>query len=77
MVRVPVLVVLEFVLEFVVIVKVVVGLAVQVGQSARTFPEQSIVVALLEFTRFAEPARSSFSGHVVTCLGVVTTIMPR
>ena len=51
MVGVPVLVVLELIVEVVVILEVVVGLAVDVGQGAGAFPEQSVVVALLELTR--------------------------
>ena len=38
------------------------------ARRAGAFPEQAVVEALLELARFAEPARSSFSGHVVTCL---------
>ena len=41
-----------------------------VRQRAGAFPEQAVVVALLELARLAETASSSFSGHVVTCLGV-------
>ena len=33
--------------------------------------EESVVEALLELARLAEPTRSSFSGHVVTCLRMV------
>src|SRR5438270_6987781 len=74
-VRVPVLFfVLELVLELVVIVGALVVTYVREG--ARAFPEQPVVVPLLELSRFTEAARSSFSGHVVTCLEVVTAIMP-
>ena len=57
----------------IVVVEVVGALAVDVGQRAGALPEQPVVEALLELARFTEPARSSFSGHVVTCLGVVAT----
>src|SRR5215831_7183687 len=71
-IRVPVLflVVVPVVLELVVVFfdQFVVG---HVGEGARTFPEQPVVVPLLELARFTKAARSSFSGHVVTCLGVV------
>ena len=40
-----------------------------VGERAGAFAEQPVVVALLELARLAETASSSFSGHVVTCLG--------
>jgi hypothetical protein len=69
-VRVPVFLFLELVIVELVVREVVVVLAVQIGKGARTFTEESVVVALLEFPRLAKPARSSFSGHVVTCLGV-------
>ena len=41
---------------------------VDVGEGAGAFTEQAVVEALLQFPRFAEPASSSFSRHVVTCL---------
>src|SRR4029079_14524793 len=69
-VGVPVLFFLVVVLVEVVVVEVVVVLAVEVGKAAGTLAKQPVVVALLEFPRPTEPARSSFSGHVVTCLGV-------
>src|SRR4029077_20027893 len=52
------------------------GVFVDIGERARAFAEQAVVVPLLELARFTEAARSSFSGHVVTCLRVVTVIMP-
>ena len=76
-VRVPIVFVLVVELVIEVVVEVVGALAVYVGQRPGAFPEQAVVEALLERSRFSESARSSFSGHVVTCLGVVTTIMPR
>ncbi len=48
----------------------------QIREGAGAFPEQPIVVPLLELARLTEAACSSFSGHVVTCLEVVTPIMP-
>src|ERR1700752_4126049 len=69
-VGVPVLFFLVLVLVEVLVLEVVVVLAVQVGKAAGTFAKEAVVVALLEFPRLTEPARSSFSGHVVTCLGV-------
>ena len=72
-----VLVVVELVVEVVVIVEfVVVARLRDVRERAGALPEQPVVVSLLELARFTEPACSSFSGHVVTCLGVVTAIMP-
>ena len=68
-VGVPVLV-FVLVVPLVVVVDVLVGLLGDVGERAGAFAEQPVVVALLELPRFTEPARSSFSGHVVTCLGV-------
>src|SRR5690242_1796727 len=74
-VRIPVF----FFLVVPLVVEVVVlrdGVFVYVGESARAFTEQAVVVPLLELARFTEAARSSFSGHVVTVLRVVTVIMP-
>src|SRR3954471_4182907 len=54
------------VVELVVVLRV--SVEVDVGERARALAEQPVVEALLQFPRFAEPASSSFSRHVVTCL---------
>src|SRR4029077_5778261 len=73
----PALVFLQrVVVEGIVVPLVVVGVVVvfgvrvevDVGEGAGAFTEQAVVEALLQFPRFAEPASSSFSRHVVTCL---------
>ena len=75
-VRVPVFFfVFEFVVELVVVI-VRFLVVPDVREGARAFPEEPVVVPLLELARFTEAACSSFSGHVVTCLEVVTPIMP-
>src|SRR3954469_14534459 len=58
------LVVVEVVFVFVFGVRV----EVDVGEGSGAFTEQAVVEALLQFPRFTEPASSSFSRHVVTCL---------
>src|SRR5881397_3616718 len=74
-VRIPVFFFL--VVPLVVEVFVLIGrVFVDIRERAGAFPEQAVVVPLLELARFTEAARSSFSGHVVTCLRVVTVIMP-
>jgi hypothetical protein len=55
---------------------VAVSLLAEIREGSGTFPEQPVIEPLLELTRFPEAACSSFSGHVVTCLEVVTAIMP-
>src|SRR6478736_5917277 len=74
-VRIPVLffLVVPLIVEVVVLIG---GVFVDICECARAFAEQAVVVPLLELARFTEAARSSFSGHVVTCLRVVTVIMP-
>src|SRR5689334_24994832 len=55
---------------------VVLGVLGDVSERARTFGEKTVVVPLLELSCLAEPARTSFSGHVFTCLECVPSMMP-
>src|SRR4029079_4654296 len=77
-IRVPVVLffVVQLVVELVVQLVVAVRVLAQIREGAGAFPEQPIVVPLLELARLTEASCSSFSGHVVTCLEVVTPIMP-
>jgi len=74
-IRVPVL----FFLVFPVVVELVVvfgflGVRIYVGEGARAFAKEPVVIALLEAARLTKSSRTSFSGHVVTCLEVVAPL---